>query len=151
MIENNVIYVFSKVIIPIMTAVISVGVSTLISVYLDKKKDVNNLLDKLNSILSIAVQYPYLESKNFAEKWSPEQTESDERYLRYEQYVILVFNYLEEVCKFFRFKKKKIEKFIGIKEWVRIHGKYWSSPTEAYANSDTYDEKFKAIVKSYLQ
>ena len=150
MIENNIMDVFSKVIIPIMTAVISVGVSTLISVYLDKKKDVNNLLDKLNSILNIAVQYPYLESKSFAEKWSPKQPETDERYLRYEQYAILVFNYLEEVCKFFGFNKEKIEKFVGIKEWVRIHRIYWESPTETYANLDTYDEKFKDIVRSYL-
>lgn len=114
----------------------------------NKKKNID---DQLDSILKIAIQYPYLESEKFTITWQSDFEDTDEKLLRYDVYCNLLFNYLSRVATHYNYNKTKIENYIAIKDWVRIHEKYWKNPTSSYENIDSYDPKFVTLINSYLK
>jgi len=114
----------------------------------NKKK---NLDDQLDAIIKIAIQYPYLESEAFSIGWKPDFDKDDEKYLRYDAYCNLLFNFLSRVAGHYKYNTSKIENYIAIKDWVRLHGNFWKNPTSAYENVDSYDKKFVELMNSYLK
>ena len=131
--------------------IISAATSSVISLLIvnsNKKKDLDNQLD---GILKIAVQYPYLENSQFTDTWTSKFNVNDEKYLRYEIYCTLVFNYLSRLCSYYKFNETKIEKYLAVKDWVRLHKKYWKDPTDAYENTDSYDKDFVSLIEQYLR
>ena len=130
---------------------ISAITSAFITLWITKFNKKKNLDDQLDGLLKISIQYPYLESQKFAETWKSDYDENDEKYLRYDLYCVLLFNYLARVAQYHNYEKKKIENYIAIKDWIRHHSKYWKNPTNSYENVDTYEKKFVEIVNSYLK
>lgn len=130
---------------------ISAATSAAITLFLAGLNHKKNLDDQLDGILKIAIQYPYLESKDFTNSWSSDYDRNDERALRYEVYCTLVFNYMLRLSKYYKFNEKRIEEHIALKAWARIHAKYWRDPTEAYENVDTYDRPFVELIEQYLK
>lgn len=115
-----------------------------------KKEERKRLDDEFNDILKIALEYPYLENIHFASEWTSQYDRNDEKALRYEVYCTLVFNFLEKFSKFYSFDEDKIAKEIAVKDWVRLHRKYWRDPTIPNENVDTYDKRFVQLVENYL-
>ncbi len=130
---------------------ISSAVATTVALLINRANAIKSLHDRLDGILKIAIQYPYLESSRFTATWNENKNSDDEKYLRYENYCILVFNYLEILCKHHGHDKQKIENHINIKEWARNHRDYWLNPPGIYENADGYSEKFKKLIESYLK
>lgn len=122
---------------------------TTISLYKQEKRE--KLIDKLNRILEIGIEHPYLESKNFTSKWNDHKDSDDERYLRYDMYCNLIFNYLNNVYEHFEFDKNKVEEFVDIKTWVRLHKHNWLNPIDENENIDGYDTSFKTFINSYIK
>ncbi len=141
------ITITSAAIATIVSAITSAVVALLIADRNSKKA----IDDQLDGILKIAIQYPYLECKDFTNSWSSKYDKNDEKALRYEIYGTLVFNYMSRLCEYYKYDQKKFEEHVAIKQWARIHAKYWRDPTEAYENVDTYDKKFVEIIENYLQ
>lgn len=131
----------------LISALTSACVALLISKS-NKKKDID---DQLDGILKIAIQYPYLESEYFTSTWKSDFDKNEEKYLRYDVYCTLLFNFLSRIASHYKFDKKKIEDYIAIKDWVRLHEKYWLDPTSAYENVDSYDKEFVSLINSYLK
>lgn len=138
----------------ILSTIISIIVSIITTIIFNRfqaqKEERRRLDDEFNDILKIALEYPYLENIYFTEKWSSQYDKNDERALRYEVYCTLVFNFLERFSKYFDFNQTKIEKEIAVKDWIRLHRKYWRDPTIPNENIDTYDKKFVKLVENYL-
>lgn len=130
---------------------VSALTSSVISLRIARRNQYKSLCDQLDSILKIAVQYPYLESERFTGLWSPEFDRNDEKFLRYDVYCTLVFNFLCGVAEHYSYDRSKIEKFIAIKDWVRLHGLYWQNPTSSYENVDSYDKEFIELINGYLK
>jgi hypothetical protein len=130
--------------------IISALTSASISLYIAAKSNKKYLDDQLDAILKIAVQYPYLENKTFTKSWSSKIDQNDEKYLRYDVYCTLIFNYLERLAKHYNFNLEKINSHISIKEWVRIHRNYWNDPIDPYENIETYDKNFRNIIEEFL-
>ena len=101
-------------------------------------------------ILKISIEYPYLENEDFIIEWSNEHNKEkdNEKYMRYEAYYTLVFNFLEKVCSYYNYNQKKIYKYINLKEWVRLHKLAWEG--DLYNNIDSYSEKLKKIINNIL-
>jgi len=129
---------------------IAVVVTVIVNLNINRQNRRQLLNQRLYDILKIGLQYPKFESKSFTDKWTSGYDENDEEAQRYELYATIVFNYLEDFSKFFNYDVKKIEKELAVKEWVRIHGKYWYDPTVANENIDTYEDKFVEILNRYL-
>ena len=134
----------------IIATIFSTLVTIIISIIVNKRDKLQNLDNQLDSILKIAVEYPYLESPAFTKTWKENCKNSTEAYRRYEAYATLVFNYLSRVSAFFKYDMKKINGYIDIKGWVKIHQTYWFSPSESNENEQVYDEKFKKIIHTIL-
>jgi len=135
----------------IIATFISTGVATFISIYLNRRKEYERFDLQLQNILAYSVEYPYLENRKFTENWEPSLVNTDEKYQRYENYCAMVFNFLSQICTWKKYNQKKIEKFIDIRNWLRIHEKCWKNPSLAYENTDVYGVKFTNLVKIYIQ
>lgn len=116
-----------------------------------RNKDKADSLDnRLDSIIHIGIEYPYLEDKQFTKEWNDKKDSHEERYLRYDNYCNIVFNFLHSVCEHYDYDKRKIENYIDIKNWMRTHQDNWKNPVDVYENVDGYDEKFRNFINSYL-
>lgn len=118
---------------------------------LNKKQKENALYDKLSHILEIAVKYPYVEYQPFIDQWLNKKGDSDIRYMRYDMFCNLLFNFLVEIYEFYGGNKKKIEGFCDIKTWVRMHKLNWLYPIDPNENIDGYSEDFRNFINSYIQ
>lgn len=125
------------------SAIITLGISTIVSFAVAKltvKSDERKALhDNLDDILSIAIEYPYLEDSVFTVNWSKDNLVSNDeeerlKSIRYEFYAIKVFNYLERFGKYHNWMPTDIEKDMNVEEWMKNHEKYWdyTCQTEGY-------------------
>ena len=134
----------------IVSSIVSLLVSLIIKIWQDKTDKLSSLDSQLDSILRIAVEYPYLESVEFTRTWKENVNNLDDKYRRYETYATLVFNYLSRVCEYFHYNEKKINAYIDMKGWVELHHVYWHNPSKLGENEFVYDEKFKKLVHAIL-
>lgn len=116
-----------------------------------RMRDKQDSLDsRLDSIIKIGIEYPYLEDKQFTKQWNEMKNKQDEKYLRYDNYCNIVFNFLHSVCEHYKYDKNKVENYIDIKNWMRMHEDNWKNPVEDYENVDGYDSQFRTFINSYL-
>lgn len=134
-----------------LATLLSALTSAVITLLINRNKYRGNLNEQLDMILRIGIQYPYLENKECTCKWEENKELQNEKFQRYELYCTLLFNYLERVCKHFNYNEKKIERFLGVKQWVRIHKDYWENPAESFENVDGYEIKFRELINNYLK
>jgi hypothetical protein len=120
------------------------------TVKLYDQEQMEKLIQDLNKIIEIGIQYPYLESKPFTSKWVENMNLNDERYLRYDMFCNLIFNYLSHVYNYFGKDKKQIEDFVDIKSWIRLHKYCWQKPVDENENIDAYDDDFRRFINSYI-
>jgi hypothetical protein len=117
----------------------------------NKKQELTN---ELNKIIEISIEYPYVEDRDFAKNWSKykngELVEQKIEYLRYDMFCNRLYNHLHNVAEYYKYNKDKIENFVDIKSWVRIHKLNWQNPTDENENIDGYGQKFKDLINSYL-
>ncbi len=142
-----------EITLPIIISAISliVSVSTVVfSFKKDKKERYERLTAELNKIIEIAIQYPYVESKSFVSKWVENKNSDDEKYLRYDLFCNRLYNHLHNVCEHFNYNKHKIESFVDIKSWIRLHKQNWLYPVDENENIDGYDEEFRKFINSYI-
>ena len=125
--------------------------SIVINLWITDSSSKKSIDDQLDAILKIAIEYPYLESEHFTNSWTSKFDRNDEKYLRYDIYCTLLFNYLSRVASHYKYKNNKIESYIAIKDWIRLHARYWNDPAVDYENIDSYDKSFTELVNSYLK
>lgn len=71
--------------------------------------------------------------------------------LRYDMYCNLLFNFLSRVATHYNYDERKIENYLAMKSWVRIHRKNWLDPRDAYENVDSYGESFVNLMNKYTK
>jgi hypothetical protein len=136
---------------PAIATTIACVVASALTLYLNRKNEVKSLHDQLDNILKIAIQHPYLESATFVKTWQHNKLSEDERYVRYDLYCTLLFNFLERFCRYFKYKEDDIQKMIKMKEWVRLHKDYWRSPMDEFENIDGYCKEFRDLIDDFLR
>ena len=45
----------------------------------------------------------------------------------------------------------KMQKRLGVKEWINIHKAYWKNPNIPNENIEQYDKRFVALVENCLK
>jgi hypothetical protein len=144
-----------KVTTPAIATTISVVVSVSVSYLINRKNNYFNeerrIDEMLNQINMISIQYPYLEDRKFILEWGNNKDSSDDKFLRYDSYCIIVFNYLERLSAFYNYKTKKIERNVHISEIIKLHSEWWKSPTGDNENIEGYSKKFRIFVQKYIK
>ncbi len=130
---------------------ISCITSASLTIWINKNNEKNKMSEQLDSILKIAIQYPYLENPKFTNTWNENKNSDLDDYYRYDNYHNLVFNFLSRLCIYYNYDKTKIENHISIKDWIRIHRQCWENPSNPYENTDSYNAKFNQFINSYLK
>lgn len=120
-----------------------------------RKRRKENLDARLAALLAITVQYPYLEHKSITEGWSKWKKENngkyDVRFNRYDQFANILFNYLVDVYDFYDKDQQKIDDYLDVKGWVRIHRQIWEDPLDPHENVDGYSPDFRSFINSYIK
>lgn len=114
----------------------------------DKKEDL--FKHNLSRIIEIGIEYPYLESRPFTENWKQFMHSDDEKYLRYDMFCNLIYNYLSQLFDYCNGDKKKVEEFVDVKSWIRLHKYNWQNPVDPNENIDAYTEEFRRFINSYI-
>lgn len=124
----------------------------------DRRTQEDRLRQRLADILALSVQYPYLEHPSITENWKgwkdglgENVKKYDEKFARYDQFANIIFNFLEDVYIHFKGDKKKIEDFVDVKSWIRLHKQVWEDPLSSYENADSYSDDFRKFIDSYLK
>ena len=130
--------------------IISSSVATIVALRINKTNAIKSLNDQLDGIIKIAIQYPYLENTVFANTWIENRDSQDDRYLRYDNYCNLVFNYLSRLCEHYKFNRQKIENHLNVRDWIRVHQQCWRNPSTPFENADGYSREFKDLIDTYL-
>lgn len=137
----------------IISAIVSVFVSSLVSNYFHTSKTIKEEEARLNQnileIIKISIEYPYLEDDSFCRKWDSNKN-NDEQWQRYDNYCCIVFNLMEQIFKLYKGDKEKIEYFFATKEMIKRHKLWWHNPSGLFENLDGYDYKFQQYVKSFI-
>ena len=142
----------------VISTLVTIIVSVITTVITGKLTNRNQRKEKLKTqfdeILKISIEHPYLEYKEFCCNWraSTVNEANFEKYIRYDNYAVLVFNHLEEVCRFYKFNENEIKNnHVDIKNWLRLHKEIWLNPLGGqYENTDGYSEKFREFVKKQI-
>jgi hypothetical protein len=121
-----------------------------LTLYFNRRNEIRTLNDQLDNIIKIAIQHPYLENSAFLRTWKDNRHSEEEKYLRYDLYCTLLFNFLERFCLYFKCHEGRIQRRLAVKEWVRLHKDYWLYPQDNFENVDGYREEFRDLVKGYL-
>jgi hypothetical protein len=130
--------------------------SSKITLELFQKEKFIKLEDELSKVIEIAIAYPYVESKSFTYMWNnykengATDEKENEQYLRYDMYCNLLYNHLLHAFIFFEHDKQKIENFVDIKSWIRLHKQNWLNPVEDNENIDGYSKEFRDFISSYI-
>ena len=104
----------------------------------------NRLNDNLNKILDINLQYPFVDDSSFIARWNKNKNSISDSSYRYQTYCEYVFNYLQDVCEYYKYEKDKIRKFVDIRDLILLHKGWWSLPEQN--ESETYPKKFKEFI-----
>lgn len=141
--------------ITILACLASGAIAFYIATFNNKKSEKKALDDQLDSLLKIAVQYPYLEMSTFTEAWKPEKISSvdkdeAEQYQRYDIYTTMLFNYLQRYCEFHEYTPNKL-KIVDIQSWIKSHQQIWNNPTHHMENVNAYPEKFRCLLDNYIK
>jgi hypothetical protein len=107
----------------------------------DEKYKLNQ---NLNKLLDIDMQYPFLEDSAFVARWDLNKAANSDSALRYQYYCIYVFNFLQGICDYYRYDKRKIARYVDIDDLIGLHKSWWNLPENQ--TSESYDPEFRNFV-----
>lgn len=120
------------------------------------RRELDNMLFNLQKI---SFENPYLEDEYFISGWDKFkdsykskqiQNENEyEKYLRYEIYCEMLFNFLEESYNFFENEEKMLN-YVAFDYWVRTHKIWWKNPLEDNSNENIYNNKVQKLIKKWI-
>ena len=93
-----------------------------------KQYDANEqgrLNENLNKLLDVNLQYPYVEDSAFISWWDNHKTSNSDSALRYQAYCEYVFNFLQNTCEYFDYNKRRILRFVDMRDFVDQHRGWW--------------------------
>jgi len=145
----DVFYLVGTVVSGIISSVALV-ISIVISYNFNRKNEKERFDLQRQSIHQFKLKYPYFDDMNFTNTWDP-KLRNDKKFLRYSVYCTIVFNYLYDIYVWKKSNKAKIEDYITIKRWVKVHEKYWKNPIVKNENIDIYGDDFFYFINSYFK
>jgi hypothetical protein len=133
----------------LLSSLIALIISTLISIYFQKKNDKKQLSDTLMQLNAFLLAEPFLESDTALQKYlTDDKKTNDIKKDKYNLFCIMKYNYLEDFCKYYKYDIKKINKNINIKEYLRDNVKWWSENRKI--NYESYDKEFRHIIEEIV-
>jgi hypothetical protein len=103
---------------------------------------------RLQDILTLAVEHPHLEQKQFCDGWRSRES-SDQKYWQYDIYCCMLFNLIEDVWKHTGGKPEPMDEIVAYEEWFVCHRDWWTDNQQP--NSSGYNLDFYKFVEVVVQ
>lgn len=141
---------------------INLIVTTIVTFYLYFKSKTDNKKNALDSQLlelqRLAFENPYLENENYTNEWNmlrekyvnKEQNWDVDKFLRYDAYTEMLFNYVEMSLKVYK-TEEDLLKYVDFKSWIRNHTQNWQNPLQAHINREVYGDKMCDMIDKWLK
>jgi len=101
---------------------------------------------QLNQVL---LDNPYLENDQSLQRYSEKDSDhASELKDKYNIYCLMKYNYLADFCKFYGFKRTRIEKRLHIKEYFTDNKEWWAENRKV--NYEAYDKKFLHLIEEVV-
>ena len=151
-----------RILILALSLILSNGLTIFLYLKGRKNSAKENIRDKLFKLQDIVIDKPYLEDFKFVSGWvefkdkyqSEDSIDYDDKlhlkYLQYEQYCEMIFNFASETYGVYENERTVLEQ-VDFKSWCRVHKVWWNNPLAEHSNHDTYDKGFCQMVDSWLK
>ena len=130
-------------------ASISPALAILVSIFLYKstnKKNAKAEILKINdNLLSLGMQYPYLENDTFCDTWDRNFLENDDK-ARYNLYCCKIYNMLILLHDHCNKNVDKMKKILDIEDYINTH-KAWFSQESDRTENDDLNKLIHSIIK----
>ena len=120
---------------------------------------IKKLDNQLAELQKISLEYPYLEDTYFINGWEDfvKKYKNNKKipknkltkYLRYEQYCEMIFNFSEDLYTSLK-TEKKILKYLAIDDWTKQHKTWWENPLIDCSNDYSYNKDLIILIKKWL-
>lgn len=120
------------------SAIISAVVSIITNFILKKIDNKNMLINELHNLMKYSMDYPFLENDYFTKQYNNIANlyrnnnevyncniEIINRYIQYEIYCEMIFNYINKIYIYYNKKEHKISNFLDVYNWIKRHKQYW--------------------------
>lgn len=142
---------------------VSLFVTTIVTIALQLISNRNNqkeFLDKqLIELQRLSFYDPFVEDINYTHQWDSFreqynnnylQQEDLNRFLKYDVYTEMLFNFIEISLKVYK-TEKKLLKYVDFKSWIRTHSECWKNPLQPHSNREVYGDKMCDMVDKWLK
>lgn len=145
-----------EIIKTLISVITSTFVSSLVTMKINKINRKNILLNELHNLMKYSMDYPLLENDYFTNQYNEISKFLDDynskevysypveiinRYNQYEIYCEMIFNYIEKICKYYKYEDK-ISDFLDIYGWIKRHKQYWFNDKNYKESLNGYGNKF---------
>ncbi|GAA5104363.1 hypothetical protein GCM10023211_01870 [Orbus sasakiae] len=150
-----------RIIVLIISILLSNGFSLFFYLKNKRSSKEGKINDNLFKLQGIALEYPYLEDKRFISGWeyfrekyskvNQIDFDADKKYLQYEQYCEMLFNFMSDSFYYYKQKETKLLKEIDFKSWAKKHQSWWHKPLVDNSNYETYEKSFSKMIDSWIE
>lgn len=155
-------YVDGKLVVLTLSLIVTNGLSVFFYRKNRKIDRENRINERLFKIQDLSMQFPFLESKTFIDGWGgfkkrynsgsvDYDNDETKKYLQYEQYCEMLFNFVADIYKLNNKKESALNDSIALKPWVRTHKTWWTNPLEDHSNHDVYDNSLCTIIDHWIK
>jgi hypothetical protein len=133
----------------LLSSIIALGLSTVINILFQKKSEKKQLNDTLMQLNSFLLNEPFLESDTSLKKYLT-GNENEDKIMKdkYNLFCIMKYNYLEDLCKHYKFKLSKIKEEISLKEYLKDNELWWAENRKI--NYESYNKQFVHIIEEVV-
>jgi hypothetical protein len=108
----------------------------------EDKNDLNRLNDNSNKLIEIEMQYPYVLDSVYIASWGKHPNAVDDSSMRYTSYCEYLFDYMEDVCEYYHYDKKKLDNYIDIPSVIEKHKSWWLMPEQQITDDSLNSQDF---------
>jgi len=135
----------------LLATLFSVTITTLTNHLSQKKAEITSLRAVLMQLNAFLVNEPFLENDTSLEKYTAMTNDEKEKKIKkdkYNLYCMMKFNYLESLCRYYGYNRKRIEKELNINEYIKDNKMWWDKNRDA--NYSGYDDRFLPFIEKVL-
>ncbi len=138
---------------------VSAGTTFYLQCKAEKSRRKAELDRQLIELQNLAVRYPFLEDGTYADKWDEQREnmlsgnlplEERDKFLQYDAYTELLFNYVSRCLNYYR-KEKKLLEYVDFKGWLRPHKKCWEKPLQEHSNREVYGDRVADMIDRWMK
>ncbi|GHV23252.1 hypothetical protein FACS189494_11090 [Spirochaetia bacterium] len=134
----------------LLASVLSVIITSITNYFYQKKSEKQHLSDTLMQLNTFLISEPFLESDTALKKYLKGTNDIEDMIKndKYNAYCIVKYNYLSDICKYYKYNLEKINKELALKEYLQDNKEWWENNRRI--NYSSYDKEFLHLIEGVV-